>query len=103
MITLSRIKLKGIVEKIEEVCEHRIKEGENMFYFPHRVVIRESAEITKVGIACDASSKPTKKCDPNSVEINRFTRLVFGLTQSPFILEATLKVNSLIICRIIPK
>ena len=39
-----------------------------MFYFPHRAVIRESAEITKVGIACDASSKPTKKCDPNSVE-----------------------------------
>ena len=68
MITLSRIKLKGIVEKIEEVCEHGIKEGENMFYFPHRAVIRESAEITKVGIACDYSSKPTKKCDPNSVE-----------------------------------
>ena len=26
------------------------------------------------------------KCDPNPVEINRFTRLVFGLTQSPFFL-----------------
>ena len=27
------------------------------------------------------------------MEINKFTRLVFGLTQSPFILEATLKVH----------
>ena len=35
------------------------------------------------------------KCDPNRVEINRFTRLVFGLKQSTFILEATLKVHSL--------
>ena len=33
------------------------------------------------------------KCNPNRVEITRFTRLVFGLTQSPFILEATLKVH----------
>ena len=34
-------------------------------------------------------------CDPNRVEINKFTRLVFGLTQSPFILETTLKVHFL--------
>ena len=126
-----------------------------MFYLPHRPVIRESAEPTKIRIVYDASSKPTKnsaclddylemgpplqnsmwdilvrsrfkpillcgdvekaflqirirecernvlrfhlvnKCDPNRVEINRFTRLVFGMTQSPFILEATLKVHFL--------
>ena len=35
------------------------------------------------------------KCDPNRVELNRFTRLVFVLTESPFILEATLKVHFL--------
>ena len=34
-----------------------------------------------------------KNCEPNCVEINRFTRLVFGLTQFPFILEARLKTN----------
>ena len=34
-------------------------------------------------------------CDPNRVEINRFTRLVFGLTQYPFILEASFKVHFL--------
>ena len=28
-----------------------------------------------------------KNSDPNVIEISRFTRLVFGLTQSPFILE----------------
>ena len=27
----------------------------------------------------------------NIIKINRFTRVVFGLTQSPFILEGTLK------------
>ena len=32
-----------------------------------------------------------KNSDPSVLEINRFTRLVFGLTQSPFILEGTLK------------
>ena len=113
-----------------------------MFYFPHRLVIRESTQTTKLRIAYDASSKPTKsstsvnncletrpplqnsmwdilvrsrfkpiflcgdikkgflqiriqefernafhfhwvnKCDPNHVNINKFTRLVFGLTFS---------------------
>ena len=32
-----------------------------------------------------------KNCDASVIEINRFTRLVFGLNQSPFILEGTLK------------
>ena len=32
-----------------------------------------------------------KNSDPSVIEINRFTRLVFSLTQSPFILEGTLK------------
>ena len=32
-----------------------------------------------------------KSSDPSVTEIDRFTRLVFGLTQSPFILEVSLK------------
>ena len=32
-----------------------------------------------------------KNSDPNVIEIYRFTRLVFGITQSPFILKGTLK------------
>ena len=32
-----------------------------------------------------------KNLDPYIVEINRFTRLVFGLTQSSFIFEGALK------------
>ena len=31
-------------------------------------------------------------CNPNVVDVNRFNRLVFGLTQSPFIFEATLNI-----------
>ena len=32
-----------------------------------------------------------KNLDPNVLDTNRFTKLVFGLTQSPFMLEGTLK------------
>ena len=32
-----------------------------------------------------------KNSDPSVIEINRFTRFVFGLTQLPFIHEGTLK------------
>ena len=34
-----------------------------------------------------------KNCDPNQMQINRFARLVFGLTESLFIFESTLKVH----------
>ena len=37
-----------------------------MFYLPHRSVIRQSAETTKLGIVYDASSKSTK----NSASLN---------------------------------
>ena len=56
----------GIVEKVDEVCEQEITEGEKVFYLPHRPVIRESAETTKVRIVYHASSKPTK----NSASLN---------------------------------
>ena len=35
--------------------------------------------------------KTLKNLDPNIVEVNRFSRLVLGITQSLFILEGTLK------------
>ena len=118
---------------------------------PHKAVIRESAQTTKVRIVYDASAKPNSNSaslndcletgpslqnllldilvrmrlrpvllcgdiekaslqirirennrntlhfhwiqnrDPTNIEILRFTRLVFSLTQFPFILEGTLK------------
>ena len=63
-ITLCNIKLKkaGIAEKLDEVCEQDIAEGENVFHLPHKPVIEESAKTTKLRIVCDASSKPTKNC-----------------------------------------
>ena len=39
---------------------------EKVFYLPHRPVIRDSAETTKVGIVYDASAKSNK----NSVTLN---------------------------------
>ena len=136
---------EGIIGKVSET---KISESGKEFYLPHRPVIWESAEATKIKIVYDASAKPNKdsvslnECletgpplqnslwnillrsrfrpillwgdiekiflqirmresesvkiwvknsDPSVIEINRFTRLVFGLTQSPFILEGTLK------------
>ena len=32
---------EGIVEKVDEVCEQEIADGEKVFYLPHRPVIRE--------------------------------------------------------------
>ena len=141
---------EGIIEKVDENIPPNVPE----FYLPHKPVIRENAESTKVRIVYDASasadnqSKPLnhylepgpnlqnqiwkilvrkrfnpaaicgdlkqaflqirihKSCrdalrfhwikdrDPQQIEINRFTRLVFSLTQSPFILDATLTETS---------
>ena len=51
---------EGIIEKIDEVCEQEITDGEKVFYLPHRPVIRESVETTILRIVYDAFSKPTK-------------------------------------------
>ena len=137
----------GIVEKVSDITPQKGKE----FYLPHKAIIREDAERTKLRIVHDASSKPNmnepslneclekgpplqnmlrdalvrnrmkpvalcadlrkaflqiriRKCRKNilrfhwiknqnvsDTEILRFTRLVFGLIQSPFILEAILQ------------
>ena len=133
---------------IEEVTDTEI----NNFYMPHRAVICESAESTKLRVVCDASVKTesgfshndclekgpsfqnklwdiligtrfrpvviwgdiekaflkirfrenerdclrfhwSEKANCDIIKIYRFTRLVFGLNQSPFILEGTLKIH----------
>ena len=139
-----------IIEKVE-VEEVNKTVSERVFYLPHRPVMRQSAETTKIRVLYDASAKacrtsaslnecletgppllnrlcdilirsrfrPISLCgdiekallqiriresqidalrfhwvsnlDLNRIEVNRFIRLVFGLTQSPFILEGTLK------------
>ena len=49
---------RGIVEKVTESgkCEET-QNNEKIFYMPHRAVIRESAESTKLRIVYDASAK----------------------------------------------
>eukprot|EP00794_Sanderia_malayensis_P005856 gene5856-biopygen4856 len=136
---------QGIVERVTE--ESAGKE----FYIPHKPVVRENAESTKVRIVFDASAKGTEKSpslndclepgqplqnllwsmlvrnrlkpvalcgdlkqaflqvrikeedrdalrfhwiknkDPAQVEVLRFTRALFGLVQSPFLLGATIE------------
>ena len=57
---------EGVAEKVDEVCEQDVVEGEKVFYLPHKLVIREPAETTKQRIVYDASSEPTK----NSPSLN---------------------------------
>ena len=137
----------GIVEKVLDITPQK---GE-WFYLPHKAIIREDTESTKLRVVYDASSKPNinepslneclekghplqnmlwdvlvrsimkpvalcadlrkaflqiriRECERDilrfhwiknqnvsDTEILRFTRLVFGLIQSPFILEAILQ------------
>jgi len=138
---------EGIVERVEEDPKER------EFYIPHKPVVRETAETTKVRIVFDASAKANenspslnecletgppmqnllwdvlvrnrlkpialvgdlkqaflqvrirpehrdalrfhwiKNKDPSAIEVLRFTRALFGLVQSPFLLAGTLKVH----------
>ena len=48
---------EGIIEKVSET---KTSEKGKEFYLPHRPVIRESAETTKIRIVYDASAKPNK-------------------------------------------
>ena len=48
---------EGIIEKVSET---KTSEKGKELYLPHRPVIRESAETTKLRIIYDASAKPNK-------------------------------------------
>ena len=136
-----------IIEKVLNITPQKGKE----FYLPHKAIIREDAESTKLRVVYDVSSKPNmnkpslneclrkesplqnmlwdnvvrnrmkpvalcadlrkafvqiriRECEKDNLkfhwiknqnvsdtEILRFTRLVFGLIQSPFILKAILQ------------
>ena len=54
---------EGIIEKVSET---KTSEKGKEFYLPHRPVIRESAETTKIRIVYDSSTKPNK----DSVSLN---------------------------------
>ena len=137
---------------IEKVTNTEINNSSKKFYMPHRAVIRESAESTKLRVVYDASVKSesgfslndclemgpplqnklwdilirtgfrpvvlcgdiekaflqirirenerdflrfhwSKKVNYDVIKIYRFTRLVFWLNQSPFVLEGILKIH----------
>ena len=54
---------EGIIKKVREA---KTSEKRKEFYLPHRPVIRESAETTKIRIVYDVSAKPNK----DSVSLN---------------------------------
>ena len=61
------------MQKADKVCKQEIAEGEKVLYLPHRLVISESAETTKLRITYDASSKPTVTC----ASLNDFLEINF--------------------------
>ena len=151
----------ALLEKYDEIIQDQLAQGivervtkeptGKEFYIPHKPVIREAAESTKVRIVFDASAKGTEKSpslndclepgqplqnllwsvlvrnrlkpvalcgdlkqaflqvrireedrdalrfhwiknrDPAQIEVMRFTRALFGLVQSPFLLGATIE------------
>ena len=140
--------MNNVIEKVSENQSENPKE----FFLPHRPVIRQNAESTKLRVVYDVSAKsepgyslndclekgsslqnklwdilirtrfrPVILCadiekaflqirikekereslkfhwienlSNNTIQILCFTRLVFGLNQSPFILEGTLKTH----------
>ena len=156
-------KQPGMLDKYDEIIQSQLTEGiveeaedklsEKTFYIPHKPVIKETAETTKLRIVYDASSKPNEAVmslndcletgpplqnllwdvlvrnrikpialagdmkqaflqirirpedrdvlrfhwvqnkNPSSIITLRFTRALFGLVQSPFLLAGTLKVH----------
>ena len=137
---------------IEEVTDTEVNRSSKEFYMPHRAVIRESVESTKLRVVYDTSVKPesgfslnyclrkgpplqnrlwdilirirfrpavicgdiekaflqirirenkrdclrfhwSEKANVDINKIYRFTMLVFGLNQSLFILEGTLRIH----------
>ena len=81
---------EGIIEKVNDEsaipgCVH---------YLPHRAVIRNDRETTKVSVVFDASAKLPKSPSLNEnpeITVYRFLRVVFRLICSPFLLNATVK------------
>ena len=156
-------KQPGMLDKYDEIIQGQLTEGiveeaegepsEKTFYIPHKPVIKEKAETTKIRIVYDASAKTNEAemllndCletgpplqnllwdvivrnrmkpialtgdmkqaflqirirpedrdvlrfhwvqnkNPSSIIALRFTRALFGLVQSPFLLAGTLKVH----------
>ena len=159
---VKRLRSQGIIEQYDQVIQDQIKAGivervtgpstgQREFYIPHKAVIRESAESTKLRIVYDASARAhsaapslndclnpgpplqnqlwsvlvrsrfhpviiagdikqaflqvriretdrdalrfhwLKDLDSQTVETFRFTRALFGLTSSPFLLGGVIQ------------
>ena len=79
---------------VVEICEQEITEGEKVFYLPHRPVIREAVETTKLGIVCDASSKPTR----NSAFLNDCLETGAPLQNSMWNILVRSRFKSILLC-----
>ncbi|CAB3994168.1 Hypothetical predicted protein, partial [Paramuricea clavata] len=102
---------KGVVEIVQK---EDIGELGKVHYIPHHAVIRRDKETTKLRIVYDASAKTSEKAslmiavseadrnvlrflwfddvwsDQPKIIVLRFTRVVFGVSSSPFLLNATI-------------
>ena len=75
---------EGIIERVSE-----LETSGQIHYLPHRVVVREKAETTKVRVAYDASSKDKK----SGVSLNDCLRVGPSLTPLMFDVLLRFRVN----------
>ena len=79
--------------------ETKTSEKRKEFYLPHRSVIRESAETTKIRIVYDASAKPNK----DSVSLNECLETSPPLQNSLWDILVRLRFTSILLCGDIEK
>ena len=114
---VSKLRNSGNLEEYDNVIQEQLKDGVvepvpddpegREFYIPHKGVFRETAESTKLRVVYDASARPTvrirkshrdalrfywlKDIHSNEIQTFQFTRALFGLTSSPFLLGGVLQ------------
>ena len=86
---------EGIIERvIEGEKSVTIQKSEKVFYLPYRPVIRESAELTKLRIVYDVSSKASK----STVSLNECLDTSPPLQNSLYDILLRSQMRSIILC-----
>ena len=86
---------EGIVERVTESEKSLyIQKSEKVFYLPHRPVIREAAESTKLRIVYDTSAKASE----STVSLNKCLKISPPLQNSLYDILVRSRMRPIILC-----